>query len=516
MLQLYVQAVDSILIIDTICSGGHYANNGFDTLSIYTVTAYTIYDTNQTVNQNGCDSTTMLQLYVQAVDSILIIDTICSGGHYANNGFDTLSIYTVTAYTIYDTNQTVNQNGCDSTTMLQLYVQSVDSILIIDTICSGGHYANNGFDTLSIYTVTAYTIYDTNQTVNQNGCDSTTMLQLYVQSVDSILIIDTICSGGHYANNGFDTLSIYTVTAYTIYDTNQTINQNGCDSTTMLQLYVQSVDSILIIDTICSGGHYANNGFDTLSIYTVTAYTIYDTNQTVNQNGCDSTTMLQLYVQSIDSILIIDTICSGGHYANNGFDTLSIYTVTAYTIYDTNQTVNQNDCDSTTMLQLYVQSVDSILIIDTICSGGYYANNGFDTLSIYTVTAYTIYDTNQTVNQNGCDSTTMLQLYVQSVDSILIMDTICSGGHYANNGFDTLSIYTITAYTIYDTNQTVNQNGCDSTTMLQLYVQSVDSILIIDTICSGGHYSNNGFYTESIYTLMAYTIYDTKERKSYV
>jgi hypothetical protein len=88
----------------------------------YTTTGYTVFDTNLNTNQNSCDSFTILQLFILAVDSILIKDSICAGGHYTSMGFDTLTMYTTTAYTIYDTNQSVNQNGCDSTTILQLYV----------------------------------------------------------------------------------------------------------------------------------------------------------------------------------------------------------------------------------------------------------------------------------------------------------------------------------------------------------------------------------------------------------
>ena len=121
-----------------------------------------------------------------------------------------------------------NYYGIDSIILLQLHVHPADSILIIDTICAGNPYSANGFGTSTNHTITGYTIFDTNKTTNQYGCDSITMLQLFVQPVDSILITDNICAGNSYSANGFDTSTNHTITGYTIFDTNKTINQYGC------------------------------------------------------------------------------------------------------------------------------------------------------------------------------------------------------------------------------------------------------------------------------------------------
>jgi hypothetical protein len=123
--------------------------------------------------------------------------------------------------------------------------------LVNDTICTGNRYYANGFDTLPDYTITGYTIFDTNHFYNYYGIDSIIILQLHVHPVDFILIIDTICAGNHYKANGFDTSTIFTITGYTIFDTNKTINQNGCDSIVFLTLYfLPTVSSIHYNDTI--------------------------------------------------------------------------------------------------------------------------------------------------------------------------------------------------------------------------------------------------------------------------
>jgi len=122
------------------------------------------------------------------------------------------------------------------------------------------------------------------------------------------LILDTICAGVTYAKYDFTEPTIYTLTGYTIYDTNQTVNQYGCDSTTMLTLWVRPVDSILIIDSICAGNDYTLNGFNIKTIATYEGYVIYDTNKTVNIEGCDSTTMLTLYVNPIPEVSLGEDI----------------------------------------------------------------------------------------------------------------------------------------------------------------------------------------------------------------
>ena len=100
----------------------------------------------------------MLALYVQAVDSIIIYDTICSGKHYTSNGFDTLSKLSTILYTIFDTNQNINHKGCDSITILQLTVWPVDSIFITDTICAGENYNDNVRLIFNVH-YTGYTVF---------------------------------------------------------------------------------------------------------------------------------------------------------------------------------------------------------------------------------------------------------------------------------------------------------------------------------------------------------------------
>ena len=123
-------------------------------------------------------------------------------------------------------------------TMLGLLVLPVDSVLIVDSVCSGRNYTSNSFNITTIITTKEYIINDTNQSVNFNGCDSITSLHLTVLPVDSIFIADTICAGRNYVLNGFNIKTHYTTTGYTVFDTNRLYNHNGSDSIAIIQLTV--------------------------------------------------------------------------------------------------------------------------------------------------------------------------------------------------------------------------------------------------------------------------------------
>ncbi|NLJ82616.1 MAG: hypothetical protein GX330_05765, partial [Bacteroidales bacterium] len=178
----------------------------------------------------------------------------------------------------------------------------VDSILIEDTICAGGTYASHNFTIPTEHTLSGYMVYDTNETVNIYGCDSITRIELWVRPVGSVLIEDTICASESYTLYDFNISTTYTTTGYMIYDTNETVNQYGCDSITMLSLWVRPVDSIDFTATVCAGEHYMSNGFDILTVLKDEPYVIYDTNRTTNIEGCDSITTLELTVNPIPEV----------------------------------------------------------------------------------------------------------------------------------------------------------------------------------------------------------------------
>ncbi|NLK56039.1 MAG: gliding motility-associated C-terminal domain-containing protein, partial [Bacteroidales bacterium] len=139
-------------------------------------------------------------------------------------------------------------------------------------------------------------------------CDSITTLILSVLPVDSVKLTADICAGNTYTAYNFNIPVPYTTTAYTIYDTIRLTNVAGCDSITTLMLHVFAVDSIYIVDSICSGEHYKLNGFDVQKTSSYEEIVIEKVNRTVNIKGCDSTTFLTLIVHPIPEVSLGEDI----------------------------------------------------------------------------------------------------------------------------------------------------------------------------------------------------------------
>ncbi|HPJ91666.1 MAG TPA: gliding motility-associated C-terminal domain-containing protein, partial [Bacteroidales bacterium] len=314
----------------------------------------------------GCDSITTLILSVLPVDSIKLTADICAGSTYNSNGFNIPVDYTTTAYTIYDTIRKKNIAGCDSITSLVLNVLPVDTVEIIDNICVGNTYTDYNFHIPTDYATVAYIIRDTNRATNVSGCDSITTLILNVYPASSITIDDSISAGNTYTGNGFNIPTDHSGTGYIINDTLRTTNILGCDSTIALILHVLPVDSVEIIDSICAGYIYADYNFNIPTDYTTVAYVIYDTIRLKNIAGGDSITTLMLHVFAVDSIYIVDSICSGEHYKLNGFDVQTTSSYEEIVIEKVNRTVNIKGCDSTTFLTLIVHPIPEVSLGEDI------------------------------------------------------------------------------------------------------------------------------------------------------
>ena len=105
-------------------------------------------------------------------------------------------------------------------------------------------------------------------------------------------------------------------------------------------------------------------------------------------------------------------------------------------------------------------------------------------------------------NSYGCEDVYEMVLTVSQSDVVTIHDTICQGGWYTLNGFDTLAAQ---AGTLYDQLTLTNANGCDSTVNLILQVMPSYLFETTATTCEnvpyvwhGGEYSVAGDYYDSL------------------
>jgi surface protein len=252
------------------------------------------------VNANGCDSSAMLNLTVNAATSSTDNLTICSTQlPYSWNGL------TFTAAGSQTKTGLVNANGCDSSATLNLTVNPTTSSTTDLTICANQlPYSWNGltFTTAGSQTKTGL--------VNANGCDSSATLNLSVNPTTSSTTDLTICSTQlPYSWNGlsFTTAGSQTKTGL--------VNANGCDSSATLNLSVNPTTSSTTDLTICDNQlPYTWNGL------TFTAAGSQTKTGLVNANGCDSSATLNLTINNTFSVnLGVDTIiCRFQSYPING------------------------------------------------------------------------------------------------------------------------------------------------------------------------------------------------------
>ena len=513
-LTVFPQKIDTITAYT--CYNVSYHNNGFD---IYHPTEEGFY-TNTDYDENDCDSTTVLHLFVRDTAATSLSATLCIGETYTENGFDVIATE-AGEFTYIQTQPMVN--GCDSTITLTVTVNPSNDREIYDTACAGSAYTQFGFDTLCA-NAGEYTLV--RHASNVFGCDSATTLHLTVLPTYAPTIISMICESGSYLFNG------ETLTQSGIYTANLT-SIHGCDSIVTLSLTVGAEYRDTIVDHICAGNAYHQNGFDIDQ-----PQTQYYQRTDTAQNGCDSTTILYLIVHELNTTNIPATICLGESYTQNGFN------VTPDKAGDTTFTrvvPTAYNCDSTVVLHLTVNPTHSITLEDAICAGNPYIANGFDTLFTQ-AGEYTL--TNTDLNTYGCDSVTTLHLTVYPIPQTEINTAICFNESYPFNGqsltaagtyFDTLasahncdSIVTLhltvypekrdtivahickgTSYndfgfdietpemTDYHTVVVPDINGCDSTTVLHLFVHDSAVTHIPAAICFGESYNENGFEISS-------------------
>jgi gliding motility-associated-like protein len=409
----------------------------------------------------GCDSIVTLNLTANPQINVTQTLTICSSQlPYTWNG-QTLNVggSGITSFT------TTSSTGCDSTTVLNLIVNPVITVVKNITICSSQlpYTWNNQILTAGGNAVATFTTSST-----ANNCDSTTTLNLTVNPVLTAVKNITICSSQlPYTWNG-QTLTAGG-TAVTTYTTASAVT--GCDSTTTLNLTVNPVLTATKSMTKCANQMpFVWNGVTVTTAGPAAA--TFTTTSAVT--GCDSTTTLNLTVNPVLTATKSMTKCANQMpFVWNGI-TVTTAGPAAATFTTTSAVTG---CDSTTTLSLTVNPVLTAVANKTVCIGAMpYTWNGT------TVTAGGIgvatYTTPSTVT--GCDSTTTLNLTVNPNINVVKNISICINqlpytwnGQTITAGGTAVASYTTTAIV----------GGCDSTTVLNLTVNPLLTAVKNLTIC---------------------------------
>lgn len=448
---------------------------------------------------NGCSNTAMITIEVNpspAIDPNSLSEStiVCAGANisykatggtdylWTNANGDTLSLgatvnITANNSTTYYVSVT-DANGCSGTDSIYLNVSPVYNLNETVQLCSGSDYT---FPDGTLQTNITSTIVHTSYLTSSMSCDSSITTTVNVVS-NNYTFNDSICDGDTYMFAGMSLTM-----AGTYSDT--TNGTAGCDSVTVLHLFVKQHSASSIDASICDGDSLVigNNIFNIQGNYVFSI---------PNAAGCDSTITLNLIVNSHSSAGINASICDGSSYSfgGNNLTTAGVYT---------NVITNAAGCDSTITLNLSVISYTDSFDV-SICEGTSYMFGGspYNTDGTYT---------HVFSSSEGCDSTVTINLSFLPTYSATINDSICDGDVYNFNGQSYTSNGTYIA-------QLTTVNGCDSIITLVLKVKQLPGVSLtaaMDTACffdspialttnpSGGTLSGNGVVGNSFDPMLA-------------
>lgn len=402
-----------------ICDGETYqlGSQSLTTSGSYTATFQTAA---------GCDSVVNLSLTVRPTYHITYYDTMCSGEVY---NFGNLSISRPGTYLqLFQSSA-----SCDSSVTLNLTVNPSYNLFDTVVVCSGQSYSFGGA------LLTASGDYSYTYTAAE-GCDS--LVQLHFVVNPSYAHNDTvaICAGETYV---FGPSTLNSTGDY-VWNFQ---TKDGCDSIVALRLIVNPTYAHLDTVGICLGQSYSF-GSQTLTV----PGTYVEFFQ--SQEGCDSVVTLSFYV--FPTYYREDTVhlCEGEAYSFGGHS-LTVAGTYMQTF------ASRHNCDSTIRLELIVVPETYDTTYAAICAGESYLFGG----QAYTSPGL-FYDT--LMNQHGCDSIQVLDLWIYPQFDEEITASICAGTIYrfGPRSLDSSGIY----HEVFQ-----SQHGCDSNVTLRLIAKKIDA-----------------------------------------
>ena len=446
---------DSVITINLTITNG-----GFNVITTAACNSYTLnsqtYTSSGTYTQtltgasaNGCDSTIILNLIINTNSTSTLTETAC-GSYTAPSG----AVYTASG--TY-TDIIPNAAGCDSVITINLTINNNATNIITDIACDT--YSLNG----QTYTASG-TYTQTLVGAAANGCDSIITLNLIINQSTSSTLNETAC--GSYTLNG----QTYT-TSGTYFQ--QTANAAGCDSTITLNLTIDPVGSNIITTVACDSY--------TLNAQTYTSSGTYtQTLPGVATNGCDSVITLNLIINYSTTSTDVITACDSYTWIDGNTYTAS-NNIATWTL------TNAAGCDSVVTLNLTMNQSSSSSITVAACDS-YTAPSG----SVYTASGTY---TEVIPNAAGCDSVITIGLTINNSASTVLTEVACDS--YTLNGFTYTSSGTYT--------QTLTTtSGCDSIITLNLTINNATTSTITTVACdsytapSGTVYTSSGTYTDVI------------------
>ena len=350
-----------------------------------------------------------MNLVINQPTTATITKTACSSYLWHGTTYTTSGSYTF---------DSLNAKGCDSLTTLKLTINEPTTATITKSACSSYTWHGTTYTTSGAYTF---------DSLNTKGCDSLTILDLTINEPTSATISKVACSSYTWHGTTYTTSGSYT------YDS---LNAKGCDSLTTLKLTIHTPTTSTITIGICAGSSYTWHG----TSYSVGGVYTFDS---LNVNGCDSLSTLNLIINQPTTATINQTAC--GSYTWHG----TTYTASGSYTFDS---LNAKGCDSLTTLDLTINEPTTATITKTACSS--YLWHG----TTYTASGSYTFDS---LNAKGCDSLTTLDLTINEPSTATITTTACSSYTWHGTTYTTSGSYTF---------DSLNAKGCDSLTTLNLTI----------------------------------------------
>jgi len=434
----------------SISCGGTFVDSGTSiTVSPSATTNYSVRGEGGCVTPGTCGDITIA---VNPIYSNNETASICDGDTYTFPDGST-STTTTTQTSVLNT-----VNGCDSIIITSLTVNPTSSNNATASICDGDTYTFPDGSTSTTATT------NTSVLSSVNGCDSTIITTLSMDSAYSENTSASICNGNTYTFPDGSTSTTATT------NTSVLTKVNGCDSTIVTTLSVDTSYSMDETAMVCEGDTYTFPDGDTSTV------AITHTSNFTTTKGCDSTITTWLNVSS-NNTNETASICDGATYTFPDGSTST--TATSHTSVLT----GVNGCDSNITTDLTVNPTYSTNESASVCEGDTYTFPDGSTSSTATTNTSTL------TSVSGCDSVVTTTLGLDSVDNSVTIDatfTLTAGAVGATyqwiscNGNVPISGAWNQSYTAIATGTyavIVTQNGCtDTSVCTNVVITGLDQI----------------------------------------
>jgi hypothetical protein len=552
-LNLHVNPSHHLQYEDGVCSGMNYQGYGFSLSSheIDSLVGNSLRPTQLSLyhyftTSTGCDSTVTLTLNVYPIPQLTVSgpNMVCTNGEttLTADGCDRYSwsngwMSNVLTTPIFDRDTTFIVTGsndypyatCQNRAEYPITVLPLNTMTdVTASICRGDVYQENGFDILSEQTQTVGIVRDTIVT-GTSACGiyrsalTLTVLPAYNQEFGFVEVSDNVCEGYDYQGFGFviptDSLQNLDVNNdATFFSYGET--ENGCDSITRLTLHVNPTiyhqnENV----TLCSGDTYTDN----LRSIALTSDTVFvDVYSSASALGCDSvvTTAVTVLPNPTLEFLGTDTLCYNGTLSLNAItdapeiswiDHTGLFSSDSHELMITGMTASTtffadvvlNGCHTEGEFEVFVRPQVVVTLNDEICAGNTYAANGFEFIAPTAAGNYE-YQHNNT-DSHGCDSVTVLNLTVNSIDTTDVYETVSIVDmpfNYREHWYNEAGTYLI---------RTAGQN-CDMIIRLHLTVENEygdDPFMLVDSLDTTTYgltvYANQ--YDQNTKVAINYTVY---------